>query len=173
MVDTARVSSPVGRTAQNEFREQSISPAAELVTWEHSGHDRTPAAEARGMVDLPDDIVATFTVAATIGADLGAGKGLSPAVRLLADDPARRRAVLTTFRGTTVYIAAAPEALETFAAAVKVLGTNAPPPPGVCAIEGFDGTELHTTRELWVMFGGVAALSAWVSGFVERGTRRH
>lgn len=167
-----RAQNPVGVTEQNEFRERGIAPAAERATWERSGADRIPALKPASSLDVADDLIAPFSVSQTIGADLGAGKGVTPAVRLLADDPARRRAMLTTFRGTICYIAAHPEAFEGFAARVKVDGTNAAPMPGMCAIEGFNGTELKTTRELWVMWSGTPAVNAWVSGWVERAARR-
>src|SRR4051794_2525 len=111
-IHSAAPQHPVGRSEQNDYREQSVSPRAEHATWERSTSDQTPALKPASSLDVADDLVAPFTVSALIGADLGAGKGLSPAVRLLADDPSRRRATLTTFRGTTVYIAAHPEAFE-------------------------------------------------------------
>lgn len=170
-VNSAPAQHPVGRTEQNDFREQRVSPEAERATWEHSTSDRTPALTPQRSLDLAGDLVAPFSVASIIGADLGAGKGVSPPVRLLADDPSRRRAILTTFRGTTVFIAAHPEAFQGFDARVKVDGSNAAPMPGMCAIEGLS-TELRTTREMWVMFSGVPAVNGWVSGFVERAARR-
>lgn len=169
-VQSAAPQHPVGRTPQNDFREQSVSPAAEHATWEHSTSDKTPATSPQRTVDVASDALAPFTVSAIIGADLGAGKGLSPAVRLLADDPSRTRALLTDFRGSVVYIASTPEAFEGFAARVKTDGTNAAPMPGMCAVEGLS-TELLTTRQLWVIFGGVPAVNAWVSGYVERAAR--
>ncbi len=169
--DQARAQNPVGVTEQNEYREQGVSPQAERATWATSGHDRTPSLKPSPGIDLAGALVAPFSVSSLIGADLGAGKGVAPPVRLLADDPSRRRAMLTTFRGTVVYIAATPEAFQGFADRVKVDGTNAAPMPGMCAIEGFTGTELKTTRELWVMFSGTPAVNAWVSGWVERAAR--
>lgn len=170
-VQSAAAQHPVGRTEQNDFREQGISQAAEHATWERSTSDLTPASKPTLGVSVGDDLLAAITVSALTGADLGATKAISPAVRLLADDPTRRRAVVASMSdGAGVYIAPSPEMFQGFADRVATAGALAVPMPGMCALTHLP-TDLFTTRALWVVFVGAAASTLYVSAYVERATR--
>jgi hypothetical protein len=170
MVDVAPPVNPIAETQQNDFREQSITPAAELATWERSTSDHTPRTPASLGVEPGADRVAFVTVAGTIGAALDASHGLTDPLRLLSDDPTRRQATITSFATAQCYLANDPAAFQGFAAQVALNGLNAVPMPGMVFLEN-NLFVINSSRAVYVVMIGTPASVAWCSVMIDRSTR--
>lgn len=169
-VNSAPAQHPVGRTQQNDFREQSVSPQAEHSTWEKSNADRTPPVAPTRTSDVGTDEIAFATIDTATGAVLDATHAITPPVRILADDPARRSAQITAFSGTNLYIAHSPGDFQGFDQRVALFGTTATPMPGMIQVTTPTIT-IRGTREVWGMIIHTANKPEFISVLIERGTR--
>lgn len=170
-VNIAPPQHPVGRTPQNDFREQSVSEAAEHATWEKSMSDRTPPRPTSRGVAPGSDASAFITISGVTGAALDGTHALSDPIRLLADDPTRRSAQIVSFSTANCYLAHAPGDFQGFAARVAVSGLNAVPMPGMIYLQN-NQFVMPGTREVWLMFIALAALPVWCSVMIDRATRQ-
>jgi hypothetical protein len=169
-VNEAAPQHPVGRTPQNDFREQRVSEVQEHETWAKSTSDRTPPRPMAAGVQPGSDLSAFVTVTATTGAALDGTHAISPPVRLLADDPTRVSALLTSFATSQCYLAHSEADFQGFSARVAAAGLNAIPMPGMVFVEN-NLLVLNTSREVWIMFIANAAVQAWASVIIDRGGR--
>jgi hypothetical protein len=171
MVNEAAPQHPVGRTQQNDFREQRVSEAQEHATWERSTSDRTPPRPITAGVSPGSDLSAFVTVTGTTGAALDGTHAITDPVRLLADDPTRVRATLTSFSTAQCYLAHAPGDFQGFADRVKNGGgLNATPMPGMVFVEN-NLVVIDTTREVWIVWIANATTATWASVMIDRGVR--
>lgn len=169
-VNEAAPQHPVGRTPQNDFREQRVSEAQEHATWEKSTSDRTPPRPMTAGLQPGSDLSAFTTVTATTGLALDGTHAISDPVRLLADDPTRVSALLTSFATAQCYLAHSPADFQGFASRVASAGLNAIPMPGMVFVEN-NLVVLNTSREVWIMFIANAGVQAWASVIIDRGGR--
>lgn len=175
----AAPANPVGRTRQNDFREQRVSDEQETATWLADARER--AVEQRPTVDtqLASDELGFYTVAGNpdeyFTADLTDGTVvLTPPMRLLADDPSRRRVQLINFGAANlVYLCRDRGPLDNIAAVlIAADNTNGSVGPTVALWGGGAPIEIESTREVWCMIAPATEdAPCWVSLYVERGTR--
>lgn len=161
---------PVPRARQNDYRDERVSDAAELATWERVTAQLVAAVRATAGVELPPDDTQPITMTNTTGAALDGTHAITPPFQLLGDDPTRRRAVITSFSTSQIYIARTSEAFQGFDARVKLLGLNAAPMPGMAFIED-NMFIIYGSRPVWVMQIALATVPTWVSAMAERATR--
>lgn len=163
-------SNPVGVTEQNEFREVSRSEQEEHDAWTRATSGLAVPLKPGAVVEVPANQVDFVTITSTTGAALNGTLGLTPPLRLLSNDPSRRRAVIMSFSTAQMYLARDPGGFNGFDARVKVLGNNAAPMPNMGFVE-VNNFEVLGTSEVWAMQIANATTATWLSIQIERASR--
>lgn len=163
-------SNPVGVTRQNDFREVARSEQEEHDAWERSTSGLATPLKPGGVVEVPTNTVDFVTLTSTTGVALNGTLGLTPPLRLLSNDPQRRRAIIMSFSTAQMYLARDPGGFNGFDRRVAVLGNNAAPMPNMGFVE-VNNFEIFGTCEVWAMQIANATTATWLSIQIERAAR--